>query len=328
MSEPVVVVQGTPVGNPHNSKPPQVASAVPMASSYGNNNNHSAATGGSSSQQHFGEKQETRCRDPIFAVLFYLNVAAVVAIAATMGPAAFSTDDGDQGSDGEERDYTGYLIAAVILTLVAFGGSAVAVIVMMKIPQFLIKAGLFFVIGMSGLFMVMAFLSGSIGVGILGAIFFAITLCYARAVWSRIPFATANLVTACTAIQANVGVVAYGYIFAALAGGWSLLWTVAFAGVFNETDNCNNVDGTCDNVNYGYLFLLLVAFYFTHQVLQNSVHVTVAGKCSTTKRATTKFTYIASLTNYRSQVLSRRGGLSHPSAVAVHPLSPVPLFVP
>jgi hypothetical protein len=30
-------------------------------------------------------------------------------------------------------------------------------------------------------------------------------------------------------------------------------------------------------MNYGYLFLLLLSYFFTHQVIQNTTHVTVAG---------------------------------------------------
>jgi hypothetical protein len=49
----------------------------------------------------------------------------------------------------------------------------------------MIKVSLIFVVAMSGVWAVMAFLSGSIFAGVLGLIFFALSLCYARAVWSR-----------------------------------------------------------------------------------------------------------------------------------------------
>jgi hypothetical protein len=108
-------------------------------------------------------------------------------------------------------------------------------------------------------------------------IFFLISICYARAVWSRIPFATINLITACTAIKANCGVIIFAYIFTVLAGGWSIIWAVAFAGVFDKTYSCDDTTGQCTDVNYGFLFLLFVAFFFGHQVLQNCVHTTCAG---------------------------------------------------
>ena len=86
----------------------------------------------------------------------------------------------------------------------------------------------------------------------------------------RIPFATANLVTSITAIKANWGVIVYSFIFTALAGGWSLIWTIAFVGVFDETYTCDDETGTCSDVNYGFLFLLFVSYFFAHQVLQVS----------------------------------------------------------
>ena len=61
-------------------------------------------------------------------------------------------------------------------------------------------------------------------------------------VWSRIPFATANLVTACTAIRANLGVAFYAYIFAILAGAWSVVWALALIGVFDRTYDCDECD--------------------------------------------------------------------------------------
>ena len=105
---------------------------------------------------------------------------------------------------------------------------------MMCIPELLIKMSLFFMLGLSGAMMVMSWLYGQILGGILGTIFFAIFLCYAKAVWSRIPFASVNLLTACTAIKKNFFVVIVAYFFVALALAWSLLWCVALAGVSNK----------------------------------------------------------------------------------------------
>jgi len=46
---------------------------------------------------------------------------------------------------------------------------------------------------------------------------------------------------------------------------------------------CETVDGqkTCSDPNYIILFFMLVSYYFTHQVLKNTVHVTVAGVVGT-----------------------------------------------
>ena len=95
-------------------------------------------------------------------------------------------------------------------------------------------------------------------------------------VWSRIPFASVNLLTACTAVKKNCGVVFVAYAFVVVAFGWSLLWTIALAGVYDQVI-FTGVAGQVNNVFYGYLFLLFLSFFFTHQVIQNCTHVTVSG---------------------------------------------------
>jgi hypothetical protein len=244
---PPIVVQGTAVSNPH--APPATANA------------YAAASPAPTNFAGKGETQETRCRDPIFAVLLYANVIAIVAVAFTYGPDAVS-------SNSSNVEYEGYVIATIISALLSLVLAALGLLILMAIPETLIKVSLIFVVIMAGVWAALAFLSGSVFAGIMGIIFFAISICYARAVWSRIPFATINLVTACTAIKANWGVVGYAYIFTALAGLWSVAWAVAFVGVYDQTYTCDDVTNQCTDVNYGYLFLLFVAYFFTHQVLQ------------------------------------------------------------
>lgn len=110
-------------------------------------------------------------------------------------------------------------------------------------------------------------------------IFFSCFLCYARAVWSRIPFASVNLLTACTAIKKNCGVVIVAYFFVALAFGWTILWSISLMGVWEQVVETEVQVGEYqqNSVNYGYLFLLFLSYFFTHQVIQNTMHVTVAG---------------------------------------------------
>jgi len=122
----------------------------------------------------------------------------------------------------------------MVLGLFSIIFSGLTLPVMMCIPELLVKMSLFFMVGLSGAMMVMSWLYGNIIGGILGTIFFAIFLCYAKAVWSRIPFASVNLLTACTAIKKNLFTVIVAYIFIALALAWSLLWAVALAGVSNK----------------------------------------------------------------------------------------------
>jgi hypothetical protein len=216
--------------------------------------------------------------DPIFAILLYANVAAIVAVAGIYGTAAFSTAV-DDSKDG--YDYTGYVYVVFIIGLVAIILSGVSLPIMMCMPELLIKASLFLMLILSGAMMVMSFLVGNIFGGIIGVIFFLIFMCYARAVWSRIPFASVNLLTACTAIKKNLGVVIVAYFFIALAFGWSLLWSISVMGVWDEVIKESENQFEQNSVNWGYLFLLFLSFFFTHQVIQNSTHCVVAGTVGT-----------------------------------------------
>lgn len=209
MGEPVVV-EGTAVASPYDHTTTQQSAPDPSGR---------------------GEKQETKCRDPIFALLLYGNVGAIAGVAAAYGSAAFSeaVDEGDSG-----YNYQGYINVAFVTGAIAIVLSGGSLPIMMCIPTALIKVSLITMLILSGAMMVMSFVYGNIWGGIFGAIFFAIFLCYARAVWSRIPFASINLLTACTAVKHNAGVILVAYFFIALAFGWSLLWAVALTGVWEK----------------------------------------------------------------------------------------------
>lgn len=153
--------------------------------------------------------------------------------------------------------------------------SGLMLLIMMAIPTFLIKFSLIFTIILGGALAVFSFMTGNIIGGIIGVIFFLIGLCYARAVWSRIPFASANLVTGCTAIKQNSGSIFVAFIFLLFAFVWSLIWGMAVSGLYDQIyKGCNGQ--TCD-INYGIIFGLFLSFFFGHQIIQNSIHVIVAG---------------------------------------------------
>lgn len=233
--------------------------------------------GGISADPNFqkGEKQESKCRDPFWAFLAYANVAAIVITLIFFRDEAFQT-----GNGVDTFDYTPYIWAVLVCGIFSLFLSGLMLVVMMRIPQILIKVSLIFVVVLSGVWAVMGFIYGNIWMGIMGLVFFAIGVCYAFAVWSRIPFATANLVTSCTAVRSNCGVVFISFLFVGLAFGWSVLWSLAFMGVFNDTYSCTtNAAGQqiCTDPNYGYIFLLFLSYFFAHQVIQNTVHVIVAG---------------------------------------------------
>jgi hypothetical protein len=254
MSAPVVI-QGTPVGSPH-----AVSAYASNHHHHHQNQNQNQNQTPSGNSEH-EEKKTSGCRDPIFVFLFYGNLAAMIAVAAIYGPSAFD--------DAATYNYEGYVMAVIIVALISLIFSGLGLLILMRFPETIIKASLIFVVVLSLVWCVVSFLAGSIGSAILGLVFFALGVCYARMAWPRIPFATINLVTGITAIQANFGVTTFAYMFAIIAAGWSVLWSIAFAGLFEYTYDCNDAN-ECTNPNYGYMFLLFVSFFFTHQVLQVS----------------------------------------------------------
>lgn len=260
MSTPVVI-QGTPVVQQQH----QPTAFTGLSAPTNNNTNHNGTR---------EDKVESSCNDPIFAILFYVALIAIVIVAATYGVDALESDTADGSDTG--NDFQGYITITVIITVLSFVGAGLGMSLLFCIPQFLIKVSLIFTVVMAGAWCVISFLTGNIFGGIIGAIFFAITVCYAYAVWSRIPFATANLVTACTAIKANLGIAFYAYVFAFMAGAWSIGWAVAVMGVFDKTRTCMvdaNGLNVCSDPSYGIMFVLFLAFFFVQQVLQVSIPI-------------------------------------------------------
>lgn len=248
-----VVVQGTAV-----VPPSQTATSVPM--------------GGTGVSQPNESSSKTGCRDPIFAILFYINIAAIGVVVVLYGGAM----TGGEGSTGDLSQYIAPFITVGILSLLA---SAVGLFLLMTCPEFMIKAGLIFSLVIALLWAVYAFLSLNMIYGIMGVVFFAFTACYVRYAWSRIPFAAINMVTAGTAIKANLGVSLFAIFFTLLQLVWMAVWAVAFIGVSDETSSCD-ANGVC-SPSYGLLFLLFLSLFFTQQVLESCVHVTVAGTVGT-----------------------------------------------
>jgi len=217
-----------------------------------------------------GEKQPGGCNDVIWGVLFYCQIAALIAVAGVYG--------GDMWAS--QSYYAPYIYASGVTGAFAFIFSGISILVMIACAEVLIKISLFFVVGLSFVWAVISFIAGVYFSGIMFVIFFLIGLCYIKVVWDRIPFATANLVTSLTAVKANIGIVLVAYIVTAVAFVWAIIWSFALAGIYEELCGDQGCDAE-EYYPYGYLFLMLVSYFWTLQVLMNVVHVTVAGVVGT-----------------------------------------------
>ena len=141
----------------------------------------------------------------------------------------------------------------------------------MSFAEVLIKMALIFNIIVFGLMALASLAGGALPGAIMGGVMCAFSAYYACCVWSRIPFAAANLVTAVTAVRANIGLVFYAYISLILLVGWSVWWSISAAGTILVLGNCD-ANGNCANeINGGIVFLFLISYYWTIQVIMNVV---------------------------------------------------------
>lgn len=236
-----------------------------------------------------GEKQPSACKDVVFALLFVAQFVFVCYLAGTDGVDAYTAVKKHVEAEGEDvldLDYTGVGKAAGVLGGLSFVLVALMMGVMIKFASFLIKLSLIFSCVMSLLSAAFFFFEGNMIGAVIGVAGFALTCCYAYCVWSRINFATANLVTGFEAVKSNSAITLAGYFFSIAAFAWTAVWTLAFVGVYNSSpvaEGCEeNAETVCEReINYGYIVLLLLSFYWAHQVFTNIVHTSVAGTVGT-----------------------------------------------
>lgn len=298
-SIPVVQGHAVPAPGMYQQEPMSIAVVAP-----GNFDAHAEDV----SSPFHGEKQASQCKDVVWAILFYAHLGAIAFTTIRYAPmmaqdmtmenaggayrklskaVRFLQDENgsDGGGEGDVAELN--LDMSTILTILAIAGlaallvSSAAVGLMMAFPKPLIKMALFFNLILTGAMAVMALLSGAFFMAVLIGLMFMVNMCYIRAVWSRIPFAAANLITAITAVKSNMGLtfLAYNNLFVTFF--WSVWWTIAFVATAYVIGNCN-AEGYCENdMNGGFIFLFLVSFFWTAQVVKNVVHVTVAGTVGT-----------------------------------------------
>mmetsp|Transcript_2885 Transcript_2885/g.5101 ORF Transcript_2885/g.5101 Transcript_2885/m.5101 type:complete len:589 (-) Transcript_2885:219-1985(-) len=186
----------------------------------------------------------------------------------------------DEESNYGTTDISDMMVLLGISTLIALVVSTMALSVLIRHAQFLIKFALLFNIGATALFAIGSlFLSpfaALVGIGM-----FVITVYYAYVVWGRIPFAACNLETATTAVKSNLGLAFFAYSSLFVMVGWSACWMVSFVSTMYVTGGCNG-QAQCENDPSEVLvFFMLLSYYWTFQVISNVIHVTVAGTVGT-----------------------------------------------
>ncbi|KAJ0407931.1 hypothetical protein ATCC90586_006303 [Pythium insidiosum] len=262
----------------------------------------------------------TGCRDLPFAVVFLLNVAAIVGLMVVWGFDSLKADS-TPGSSSSSSDLISPRDAKVTLG-VALGMSVLAVVLallsvklIVAYARCMINFTLWFSVGLSFAIAALGFYIGSIFLGVFGVILGLLGLCYARAVQHRIPFAAANLHVAAAAISKHWSTYLVAILFTIVQIVWVIVWAIALLGVANhlrEEDgpsaaglrtsgercfaNSECASNSCRNnrcygndsvfykdsaVNYVIYFFMLVSFYWGLQVFKNVSHTTIAGTVAT-----------------------------------------------
>jgi hypothetical protein len=239
---------------------------IPIVHGYATEQQYtSAATedyGANSFNGQKGNPQPKKFNDVFFAVLFYVHLAVMLVYALPMSINAQAENEGGNGGN-----FGSIIYFVSVCSLIAVGLSTLSLGFMMKFGRQLVQLALYFYIGFSFVVMIIMFMAGSMLMGGLCALSFAISICYARAVQSRIPFAAANLNSALTAVRANLGLTAIAYVFMFAAFGYAIAWTT--------------ISNVVLDAYPGMAFLLFLSFYWTQQVLKNTMHVTTAGVIGT-----------------------------------------------
>lgn len=149
-------------------------------------------------------------------------------------------------------------------------------------PEVMIKASIWFSVGINGL-LALFFLSIDFFSAVVCAIISVLLIWYARTARSRIPYAATNLKCGITILKGNLGL---GLVALSSMAGllfYCFVWTWACFGTMQLDVMNGGQQGNWEPSSQGkiFLFLFLLSFYWTHQVLKNIVRTTVSGVVGT-----------------------------------------------
>jgi hypothetical protein len=182
-----------------------------------------------------GVEQPALCRDVIFLLLFVFHLIFMVYLGHNYGKDALENNEPAADTDAVVTIYVKNLVyLACISGGFAIVVSAMLLAVMTFFARHFVQVALIFIITLS-------FIWGTLGIGlspknvvpITGIIALALSVAYAFIVWDRIPFASANLLTALNGVYAFPGTVGVAFIFQALALGWSVYYAIVLAGIYD-----------------------------------------------------------------------------------------------
>ena len=200
-------------------------------------------------------------KDFVWAVIFVSQLVLVIFMSLYL--IGTQQQQGNYNNAQQQQSYGGVFGVVGVCGFLSIGLVMASFAFMMKNAEVLVQAALMFSVATSAFLGIIGLLTGNLLMGVLGCVSGVIGCCYAYFVWKRIPFAAANLKTALTAVRANMGLLVVALLVSAVAMGWSVLW---FLGVGQALHS----------ESLFVVFLLFLSYYWTHEVLRNTVHVTTA----------------------------------------------------
>lgn len=277
-----------------NSENPIVPIAIASPTSYAEEGGNESDNNNNNDDARFtrGEMQASRFRDLPFAMLFLLQLGLVVFFAFAWGVPTLrsgfdsGTGTGSIGNHGISIDTKDKeilkLFGYINVTSLSISGFGLYLLTRSKLTEVIIESSFAFSIGSSLLFGILFSVKGLLPVAILFYISFLVTSCYFYCIYSRIPFAAANVATAVTAIRSNCGILFLVFLMAIKLTLWLIIWLLAVMGVYYRQYHCSDDSEVCtSNMSAAQISLFLLSFYWTNQVLANIIHVTVAGVLGT-----------------------------------------------
>lgn len=225
-----------------------------------------------------GHDQGPKFQDVWAAILFFGMIASQIVTTSLYAPDVLSAELGDENSKTAGAMVGGLVLMSGLATALSVG----SLWFMMACAESLISACLIGSV-ITNFVMAVVFLAAGSPWAILWVAMAFIGVCYAYFVWNRIAFASANLKVALTAVKANMSLVliaALSLFVAFLWSLWGLLNFLAIAWHLKGGEGGGDGEGdeqSFQTMNGGILFLLLVGFYWGHQVIAAVVRCTVAG---------------------------------------------------
>jgi len=214
----------------------------------------------------------SRCRDPLFACLFLVHLGALVVCAIVWGPTSSENFRTITSQVKWPALLPAIVITALAAAIVAVAFSALWLKAIRSYASIIVQITL---IGTSVMLLIAslsAAFNGATGPALAFFLLGGLNALYYYLIRDRIPFTQAILAAASESVADNKTIVVVAFVLALVQVLWIGFWLFTSAAVMMAKDGelQSSVSGIV-------IFLFVVSFLWTTQVIQNVSHVTAAG---------------------------------------------------